>query len=248
MHNTLPKFIKVLGFQVFSDNLGLIPINDRQTRVINTISPNSYGIAVRDTTFRRALVESDYLVLDGVYFALASLLLHGTNIKRNQGPDVFAHFMDRLNHEGGKAFFLGSTTEVLGKIEDRACQEYGNILVKTYSPPFKNEHSDSDNDTMISAVNEFRPDVLFIGMTCPKQEKWAIRNKEAINAGLIISVGNVFDWFAGTQKVIHPVWFKLRLGWLVRIFYRPEIFRRNIKNQMKFFTDLVLYFFRLKKR
>ncbi len=100
---------------------------------------------------------------------------------------------------------------------------------------------------MINAVNDFNPDVLFIGMTCPKQEKWSVENKAQIKAGLLISVGNVFDWYAGTQKAIHPIWFKLRIGWLVRIYLRPEIFKRNIRNQMKLFTDVILLFLRLKK-
>jgi len=68
-----------------------------------------------------------------------------------------------------------------------------------------------------------------------------------VNASLIICIGNVFDWFAGTQKPIHPFWFKIKLGWFVRIFMRPEVFRRNIGNQMKFFWDVILIFLKLKK-
>jgi N-acetylglucosaminyldiphosphoundecaprenol N-acetyl-beta-D-mannosaminyltransferase len=84
-------------------------------------------------------------------------------------------------------------------------------------------------------------------MTCPKQEKWAMKHKGKLNASLIISIGNVFDWFAGTQKEIAPIWFKLRIGWLVRIFYRPEVFRRNIGNQMLFFWHVLLMLLKLKK-
>ena len=67
------KKIKTIGFSVFSDNLSLIPISDGKCRVINTISPNSYGITTKDSEFRNALKISDYLVLDGVYFAIASI-------------------------------------------------------------------------------------------------------------------------------------------------------------------------------
>jgi N-acetylglucosaminyldiphosphoundecaprenol N-acetyl-beta-D-mannosaminyltransferase len=62
----------------------------------------------------------------------------------------------------------------------------------------------------------------------------------------VVCIGNVFDWFAGTQKPIHPIWFKLRVGWLVRIILRPEIFRRNIGNQMKFFADTFRQFLSLR--
>lgn len=241
------KTINTLGFTVFSDDLHRIPITADNCRVINTISPNSYGISTKDEVFGNALKKTDYLVLDGVYFAVSSLLLQGKNIKRNQGPDVFYHFINRLNEKGGKAFFLGSTENTLQKIRDRVEKEYRNLTIETYSPPFKPEFSEEDNRAMIERINAFNPDILFVGMTCPKQEKWTIKHKNEIKAGLVIAIGNVFDWFAGTQKSIHPIWFKLRIGWLVRIFLRPEIFRRNIGNQMLFFWHVLLIFLKLKK-
>ena len=126
-------------------------------------------------------------------------------------------------------------------------KEYPDVETMYYSPPFKTEFTEEDNNQMVGIVNEFNPDILFVGMTCPKQEKWAVKNKEILKTGLIISVGNVFDWFAGTQKAIHPVWYKLRLAWLIRIFLRPEIFKRNIGNQLRFFREVTLLFLRLKK-
>ena len=240
------KIIYTVGYSVYSDDLSLIPINEINCRIINTISPNSYGIATKDPDFKQALKKSDYLVLDGVYFALSSILLQGKNIKRNQGPDVFYHFMNRLNEQKGKVFFLGSSESSLQKIKANAKEDYPNTIVEYFSPPFKAEFSNEDNSQMIDKINKFRPDVLFVGMTCPKQEKWAIKHRNDINAGLIICIGNVFDWYAGTQKSIHPFWFKIRLGWLIRIFLRPEVFRRNIGNQMLFFWHVILIFFKIK--
>lgn len=241
------KTVETIGFRVFSDDLSKIPIESSPGRVINTISPNSYGISTKDKDFKEALQRSDYLVLDGVYFAFASLLLQRRNIKRNQGPDVFYHFMQKANETGKKVFFLGSSPDTLKLIRQKAAFLYPNIKVETYSPPFKPKFNDHDNQEMLKAINKFNPDILFVGMTCPKQEKWSIQNKEKINAGLIISIGNVFDWFAGTQKAIAPIWFKLRIGWLVRIFLRPEIFKRNIGNQLLFFWHVILIFLKLKK-
>ena len=239
--------VNTLDFNVFSDDLNQIPLRNGACRVINTISPNSYGISVKDEDFEKALKTSDFLVLDGVYFAFASLMLQGKNIKRNQGPDVFYHFMKRLNEGKRKAFFLGASESTLKKIIAKANIEYPNIKIETFSPPFKPEFSEEDNLEMINKVNAFKPDVLFVGMTCPKQEKWAIKHHGKLQAGLVISIGNVFDWYAGTQKAIHPIWFKLRIGWLVRIFLRPEIFKRNIGNQMLFFWHVILIFLKIKK-
>ncbi|MGY3213759.1 WecB/TagA/CpsF family glycosyltransferase [Mucilaginibacter sp. HD30] len=241
------KYIDTLGFKVFSDELDLIDIENTIPRVINTISPNSYGLSMCDAEFYQSLKKSDYLVLDGVYFAFASILLQGKNIKKNQGPDVFDHFIKRANVNTYKVFFLGSTAETLKKIEEKVKRVYPNVKVKSYSPPFKSSFSEEDNKKMVDIINEFEPDILFVGMTCPKQEKWSVMHKCVLKTGLIISIGNVFDWFAGTQKAVHVFWYKLRLAWLIRIFLRPEIFKRNIRNQMKFFAEVILLFFKLKK-
>jgi len=241
------NYVEVIGYKVFSDDLSKIKLSPLPCKVINTISPNSYGVSTKDFEFEHALKTSDYLVLDGVYFAFASLLLQGKNIKRNQGFDVFYHFIRRLNEQNGKVFFLGSSESTLQKIKEKANIDYPNIHVECYSPPFKPKFTDEENALMVAKINDFQPDILFVGMTCPKQEKWAIKHRAQLKAGLAICIGNVFDWYAGTQKPIHPFWFKIRLGWFVRIFVRPEVFRRNIGNQMLFFWHVILLFLKIKK-
>ncbi len=241
------NYVEVLNYRVYSDSLSHIPLRNEKCNVINTISPNSYGIATKDKEFDSALKTADYLVLDGVYFAIASLLLRGKNIKANQGPDVFSHFMMRAQTEKGRVFFLGSTEQTLYRIKKRAAAEYSDVILDYYSPPFKPQFDENDNIAIFEKINTFKPDIVFIGMTCPKQEKWAISSKKYLDAGLAICIGNVFDWFAGTQKPIAPIWFKLKLGWFIRILFRPEIFKRNIKNQMTFFWHVILIFLKLKK-
>jgi len=240
------KTIKVFEYFVFSDSLSNIKINNNKCRVINTISPNSYGIATKNKDFEEALKNSDYLVLDGVYFALASILLQGKNIKMNQGPDVFYHFMDRLNALGGKAFFLGASDETLSKIKKQAQIKHTNVKIDVFSPPYKQKFSKEENLQMINAINTFHPDILFVGMTAPKQEIWAYQNKNRIKAKLIICIGGVFDWYAGNQKEIHPIWWKLRLAWLKRTIDRPEILKRY-PNIGIFFWQLFLALIGIKK-
>ena len=235
-----------MGFTIFNAHLELIKLDVSKTLLLNTISPNSYGISTKDSEFYSALKNSDYLVLDGVYFALASILLKGVNIKKNQGPDVFFHFMERLNTQNGKVFFLGSSNATLDKIKKRAVLDYPSIQVCTYSPPYKDSFSDSDNKKMVETINEFNPDVLFVGMTCPKQEKWAYKNKNYINASLICCIGAVFDWYAGNQKDIHPLWWKFRLAWLKRTIDRPEILRRY-PNIGIFFRELFFTIIKIKR-
>jgi len=234
------KFINVFGFKVFSDDLDKIPIEEGQgCQVINTISPNSYGISTQDPEFRTALKNTDYLVLDGVYFALSSFFLLGKTIQKNQGPDVFRFFMQKMNERHGKIFFLGSSNDILKKIHMNAKNEFPNIQIQYFSPPYKPVFDKAENDEMIDAINSFSPDVLFIGMTAPKQEKWAYAHKDCIKSRLAVSIGAVFDWYAGTEKPIAPFWWKLRLGWLIRTIQRPEILKRY-PNIFIFFRHLAM--------
>ena len=112
------KSVKVFGLRVFDDDLASVPV-ERPCATVTTISPKSYGIATGDPAFWAALKDADYLVLDGVYFALASMMLKGKSIRPNQGWDVFVHFLARLDAMRGRVFFLGASRETLAKISAR---------------------------------------------------------------------------------------------------------------------------------
>ena len=236
----------VLGYHVFSSRLSdLNPHTDKL--LINTFSPNSYGLALADKPFETALKNTDVLVLDGVGIALGSIILNGKNIKKISGQDCFDHYMAVANEHKWKVYFLGSSEQTLKKITDRAKAEYPNVTTGTYSPPFRPEFTAEDNNQMVNAINAFKPDVLFVGLTAPKQEKWAYQHRDKVNARIISTIGNVFDWYAGNSKRPAKIWINLRLEWLVRIFLRPEIFKRNTGNQMKFLRDLFLHITYIKR-
>jgi N-acetylglucosaminyldiphosphoundecaprenol N-acetyl-beta-D-mannosaminyltransferase len=239
------NFVDVMGYRVYNDSLNNVFENNELT-VINTMGPISYGIATKDALFMAALKSSDYLVLDGVYFGLASILLSKVVIKKNNGPSVFYHFMQKMDQEKGRVFFLGSNNSTLNKIIERAKSDYPNIEIKTYSPPYKKEFDQNDNKIMLNEISEFSPDVLFVGMTCPKQEKWVYLNRKSIKSKYAISIGAVFDWYAGNQKEIAPIWWKLNLGWLIRAANRPEILKRY-PNIILFFVHLFITVIRVKK-
>ena len=233
------------GYTLVIQTLADIPLDGHF--VINTISPNSYGLSVRDKAVDTALRGSDFLILDGVYFGWLPWFKYGQKIKRITGWDSFQFFSKKMQENKGRVFFLGSSEATLEKISNRYREEFPNVTIGTYSPPFKPEFSEDDNKAMHQAVNNFKPDVLFVGMTAPKQEKWAYQNKKFLDAHIISTIGNVFDWYAGNSKRPGVFWQKIGMEWLVRIFLRPEIFKRNIGNQMIFFWHLFLYLTKIKK-
>jgi N-acetylglucosaminyldiphosphoundecaprenol N-acetyl-beta-D-mannosaminyltransferase len=135
-----------------------------------------------------------------------------------------------LNKEKGRRyFFLGSTEKNLIKIKEKMNEDYPNITVAgTYSPPFKPEFSEEENQLMIDAIIRARPDVLWVGMTAPKQEKWIFQNKDKLNVKFIGAIGAVFDFYSGNVKRSHPFFQKLGLEWLPRLLRQPRrLWRRN---------------------
>lgn len=233
------------GYRLIKDSLDCVPMNGKC--VINTISPNSYGISCKDEEMNQALKTADFLQLDGVYFGWLPWFRDGKKAKRITGWDSFIYYCNKLNKCNGKMFLLGSTENTLAKMTEKMRHEYPNVHVASYSPPYKAIFTSDDNEIIHNAINTFDPDVLVIGMTAPKQEKWAIQNKQFCNFHVSIAVGNVFDWYAGNTKRPNIFWQKIGMEWLIRIFYRPEIFRRNIGNQMRFFRHLLLDLLHIRK-
>ncbi len=239
------KKVKVLGFDIFNDSFDVIHSIEGKI-LINTISPNSYTISRRNILFKKALQASDIITLDGYYFNLASKLLGKISIPKKSGTDWFYYLMNYYNCKAGRIFFLGSTKNILEKIENRSKKEYMNLITNSFNPPFKEDFDKDDLDKIITKINIFSPDVVFIGLTAPKQEILAFQLINHIDAKIVCTIGNVFDWFAGVQKQPGRVWVKLKLEWLIRTIRRPEILKRY-PNIFYFFWILFLNVIKLRK-
>ena len=93
---------------------------------------------------------------------------------------------------------------------------------------------------MIAAVNKCKPDILFVGMTAPKQEKWVHTNNTFLDVKVITCIGAVFDFYAGTVKRSSPFWIKLGLEWLPRLLREPKrLWKRNFVSTPLFLWDLL---------
>jgi len=209
-----------LGYDVYSGSLDQISASG--PTIFSTINQYSYCLAENDTNFRNALQRSDVLLPDGVGIVMAAKFLDHHDIKKISGWDLHQHMLEKLNASGGSCFYLGSTPSTLEKIKSKLRREYPNIKVSHYSPPFKPEFNDADDQEMIDRINEANPDVLFIGMTAPKQEKWAILHKQDLKAKYICAIGAVFDFYSGNIKRPGQIWIDLGLEWLGRFVSEPK--------------------------
>jgi N-acetylglucosaminyldiphosphoundecaprenol N-acetyl-beta-D-mannosaminyltransferase len=212
--------VDVLDYAIFNGSLNELNFNNKC--LITTVNQYSFMVAEKDEAFKNALIKSDVLLPDGVGIVAAAKMLNGETVKKIAGADIHQHLLQKLNKEGGSCFYLGASEATLALIKQRLSKEYPKITVDTYSPPFKAEFSDEDNAAMLAAVNAVKPDVLFVGMTAPKQEKWSFKFKDQLDTNIICAIGAVFDFYAETVTRPSQFWIDLGLEWAVRLAKEPK--------------------------
>jgi len=226
----------VLGYQVV--NCALDTCADSILRELSVssakqwlacINPHSYVTALNENEFNEALHAANWIIPDGQGIVLASKILGGSIQERLTGSDIFYALNSRLNKSGGfSVFFLGSTQECLDDIRIKMTRDYPNIrFAGTYSPPFKNAYSEDELEEMVAVINKSRADVLWVGMTAPKQEKWIYNNLYRVDIKFAAAVGAVFDFYTGKVVRSHPFFQKCGLEWLPRLIQQPmRLWRR----------------------
>lgn len=230
---------RINDYSIYASKLSDLP--DFPKMLINTINQYSYCIAAEDLAFKAALQGSDVLLADGIGMVVAMRFLSGQKVEKIAGADLHLHLLKKLNEVGGRCFYLGSSESTLKSIVSRLGIEFPAVQAGYYSPPFAKSFSAEENLQMIEAVNFFRPDVLFIGMTAPKQEKWAFDHKEAIDASIICSIGAVFDFYAGTVRRPGAAWINLGLEWFIRLVKEPKrMWKRYLYYGPIFIKDLLV--------
>ena len=193
----------------------------QSTFIFACANPHSLTVARKDAQFRDALNMATAVVADGVGIQWAATLSGVSVGPRITGSDFFMTLVSSLNLIAGRAFFLGSSEEVLAKLASRIKLDFPRLAVATLSPPFR-PWSEEENDRMIKQIRDFKPDVLWVGMTAPKQEKWVARNAEKLEVPVIGSIGAVFDYYAGVRQRA-PQWIcDLGFEWLYRLPREPK--------------------------
>lgn len=206
--------------------------------LINTVNAYSYDMAQDNPLFAEALMKGDVLIPDGMSIVKACRWLKADSQpqERIAGWDLFSFEMERLNERGGKCFFMGSSLQTLARIKERAAKEYPNIEVETYSPPYKPVFSEEDDRAIVTAINDANPNLLWIGMTAPKQEVWAYTHWNELRIDCHVgTIGAVFDFFAGTVQRAPKAWQENGFEWLYRLLKEPRrMWRRYIVGNARF--------------
>ena len=189
-----------------------------------TPNPEFLLAAEKDPEFRRVLNAADLVLPDGIGVVYSAKIL-GTPLKERVPGIEFAEAMlSALNDMGGRLYLLGAKPGVAEEAGRRICARYpALVLCGTHDGYFKDEQA------ILPEIAAAKPDLLFVCLGAPKQEKWMARWGQHTGAKLAIGLGGCLDVFAGNVERAPERWQKLGLEWAYRLKKEPKRIGRMAK-------------------
>lgn len=190
--------------------------------------------AHRDAKFQQVLSEADIVTPDGSPVAGAVRWFYGEDQPRVAGMDLLPELLVEAARRNQSVYFYGTTDKVLDAIVARAKRELPTLrIVGAYSPPFRPLTPEED-EADVAAINAADPDLLFVALGCPRQERWMAEHRGRVKA-CMLGVGQAFLVYAGLEQRL-PVWArKLWLEWAYRLWLEPRrLWRRYLVTNSQF--------------
>jgi exopolysaccharide biosynthesis WecB/TagA/CpsF family protein len=238
--------------QLFTVNYSITDYDQASDIIVEKgIAHESFGVSalavhglmesVIDSSFCNDLNEIDLIVPDGQPIRWALNSFYGVGLKdRVAGPILTKHVLAKANERCFRIYLYGSTQETLQKIEEFISTHYPNVTIcGTHADRFR-EATLEEDEADIAKVNAAKPNVVFVGRGCPRQEKWVANHLGKINAPMM-AVGAAFDFMASNIKHA-PKWMQnLGLEWLYRLIQDPnKLWKRYLKTNTYFIYLIIL--------
>jgi len=198
---------------------------------ITLTPPHSVLLCHRDPQLRNATNKAALTLPDGVGIILAANLLRYPNFGRVSGPMLMLKLCDWGRAHGLRHFFYGGMPGVAETLRDRLISRFpGLIVVGYHCPPFR-ELTEAEDATVVKRINECQPDLVWVGLGSPKQEKWMSHHVDKVRAAALIGVGAAFDFHSGRVKWA-PQWVRnTGMEWAYRLAVEPgRMWRRNVNS------------------
>lgn len=175
----------------------------------------------KDRAFQQIINQASVVTPDGKPISLFLNYFANARQERVCGMDLFPDLLKQAEASGQSVYFYGTTDQVLSNLVQKARFDFPLLKISGYySPPFR-DISDEENDDIIEEIMATSPDLVFVSLGCPKQEKWMAKNSGKMRACLL-GVGQAFNTYAGVEKRL-PIWMRnLSLEWMYRLYLEPQ--------------------------
>jgi N-acetylglucosaminyldiphosphoundecaprenol N-acetyl-beta-D-mannosaminyltransferase len=228
-HDSQPLCAEVLGAPVhviaLEDVLQLMEqwIREHEPRRWIAVT-GSHGVveAHKHPDFRAVLRSADLSVPDGNWAARVAAKKLSCATRQVRGADLLAAFCELASRKGYTSYFYGDTEEILALAGDRLRKRYPGLkIVGAYSPPFREPTAEEDAQA-VARINQANPDVLWVALGLPKQEKWIAAHRERVKAPIIVAVGAAIKFHSGKVKPA-PRWASQSgMEWFWRFLHEPR--------------------------
>ena len=218
----------------------------RESRYVVICNVHVTVSAARDIGYREVIDCADMALPDGAPVAWMLRRIGFNRQPRISGPDLLPKLAVVCAKKDIPVYFYGSTEDVLIRLSERLKISYpGLCIVGIEAPPFRNLSSKEDEDA-VKRINDSGACIVFVGLGCPKQERWMAEHRDRIK-GVMIGVGAAFDFYAGTLKRA-PEWMRDNgLEWLHRLMIDPKrLWKRYLITNSLFLWGAFLQFTKLK--
>ena len=195
--------------------------------------------AFDDPEFQRIVNSADRVTPDGVPLVWALRLLGVEKAERVYGPSLLPMVCGLARERGLSVGFYGGSAQVLEELVRRMWKRFPGLDVSfAFSPPFR-ALSANEDQKVIEGIEESGTSILFVGLGCPKQERWIAEHRESLSC-VLVGVGAAFDFHAG-HKAQAPSWMQVSgLEWLFRLCCEPRrLWRRYLYHNPRFLFHFI---------
>ena len=197
--------------------------------------------AQRDPSFRRILNQSLLTTPDGMPTVWVGKQQGFANMDRVYGPDLMAEVCRLSCAKGYTHFLYGGGQGIAARLRNILRDRFpGLAIVGTFTPPFRPLNADEERE-LVERVARVRPDIFWVGLSTPKQERFMAHYFDKIEAKLMVGVGAAFDFHTGAIRE-SPAWMKRAgLQWFHRMLQEPwRLGKRYLKNNPEFLWKIAL--------
>ncbi len=202
--------------------------------IIATPNPEIVNLARNDKEYKQILNTSDIVTPDGIGIVYASKIVKGNIKERAAGFDIVCGIIEELDKRAGSVFLFGSKPDVAETAAEKLKEKYNNLTISGC----RNGYFDDDSE-IIKEIQESKPDLLLVCLGAPKQEKWIYKNKDLLNAKILVGAGGTLDVLAGNVKRAPEIYIKFGLEWFYRLIKEPKRIGRMIKLPV-FLLDVIV--------
>jgi N-acetylglucosaminyldiphosphoundecaprenol N-acetyl-beta-D-mannosaminyltransferase len=223
-------FAHAIGRQATKETLASF-LEDRRPRHVVTLNVDFLHKSNTSPAFKELLNGADLTVLDGKPLVWAARYLGFSQSERVTGIDLIEACSELSADAGYRIFFLGGAEGVAEKAKDLVERRYPGVQISgAYSPPLGEYPLPPEiNEEIIRRIQEARPDILFVGFGCPKQEQWIRAHAHSLGITVAAGVGGAFNFITGNTPRAPKLLQDTGLEWLYRLWVEPKrLWRRYL--------------------